>query len=477
MLLLLLAAIRSVSSRQTRSTLTVTTKGSPYQKVITGTASCRLVAVVTGGQERSDGGISTGGQERSDGGISTGGQRSFLPAVEGMRACAAVGVVITHVAFQTGHTEGFAGRVLGRFDLAVAVFFALSGFLLWRGHAAAARGMRHAPPTGHYLRSRIVRIMPGYLVAVVVILTLLPEANADLTVWLANLTLTQIYVPLTLTAGLTQMWSLSVEVTFYLALPLLALLARRLPVRARIPTIAAFAVASLAWGLIPFDAPFGVNPLNWPPAFFSWFAAGMLIAEWTVSPDGWAHRLARRRGVMAVIAVAAFSVAASPLAGPEGLTPGTVGQFVVKAAMGAVVATALLAPLALDRADTPHRLLGSATMVMLGRWSYGLFVWHLAALAMVFPVIGEFAFNGHMPVVLALTLVFGFAIAAVSYALIESPCRQALRRWERRRDPSPLDSSVTDQTEPPQSDLWSLTGADRRVVSRDIADTYVSGHR
>ena len=37
--------------------------------------------------------------------------------------------------------------------------------------------------------------------------------------WLANLTLTQIYVPLTLTAGLTQMWSLSVEVTFYLVLP------------------------------------------------------------------------------------------------------------------------------------------------------------------------------------------------------------------------------------------------------------------
>ena len=59
------------------------------------------------------------------------------------------------------------------------MFFALSGFLLWRGHAAAARGLRHGPPTGHYLRSRIVRIMPGYLVAVVVILCLLPDANAD----------------------------------------------------------------------------------------------------------------------------------------------------------------------------------------------------------------------------------------------------------------------------------------------------------
>ena len=356
-----------------------------------------------------------------------------------MRACAAVGVVVTHVAFQTGHTGAITGRLFGRFDLAVAVFFALSGFLLWRGHAAAARGLRPVPPTGHYLRSRIVRIMPGYLVAVVVILSLLPEANADLTVWMANLSLTQIYVPLTLTAGLTQMWRLSVEVAFYLALPLLALLARRVPVRARMPVITATAVASFAWVLIPFDAPFGVNPLNWPPAFFSWFAAGMLLAELTMTPIGWPHRLARRRVLMAGIAIVAFLIAASPLAGPEGLTPGTVSQFVVKTAMGAVVAGALIAPLVLDRPDTPHRLLGSTTMVTLGRWSYGLFVWHLAALAMVFPVIGEFAFNGHMPVVLVLTVVFGFAIAAVSYALVESPCRRALRRWERRNDPAPLD--------------------------------------
>ena len=78
-----------------------------------------------------------------------------MPAVEGLRACAAVGVVVTHVAFQTGMSGGITGRILGRFDLAVAVFFALSGFLLWRGHAAAARGLRSRPSTGHYLRSRL----------------------------------------------------------------------------------------------------------------------------------------------------------------------------------------------------------------------------------------------------------------------------------------------------------------------------------
>jgi peptidoglycan/LPS O-acetylase OafA/YrhL len=363
----------------------------------------------------------------------TGGTRSFLPAVEGMRACAAIGVVVTHAAFQTGHSTGVDGRLLGRFDLAVAVFFALSGFLLWRGHVAAARGVGKRPATGHYLRSRVVRIMPAYLVAVVVILTLLPDAeHASPTVWLANLTLTQIYVPLTLTAGLTQMWSLSVEVSFYLALPILALLARRLPVGWRIPAIGVVALASWAWAWVPVTGS-GLNPLNWPPAFFSWFAAGMLLAELLYTPIGAPHRLARRRVVMAVIALVAYVVAASPLAGPAGLVPSTSIQFAVKTAMGAVVAFALIAPLVLDRPDTPHRLLGSTGMVTLGRWSYGLFIWHLAALVMVFPVIGEFSFRGHLPEVLALTLIFGVAIAAVSYALVESPCRETLRRWEKRR--------------------------------------------
>jgi peptidoglycan/LPS O-acetylase OafA/YrhL len=362
-----------------------------------------------------------------------GGTRNFLPAVEGMRACAAMGVVVTHVAFQTGHSSGVDGRLFGRFDLAVAVFFALSGFLLWRGHAAAARELAPRPRTGHYLRSRVVRIMPAYLVAVVVILMLLPASDhASLTVWLANLTLTQIYVPLTLTGGLTQMWSLSVEVSFYLALPVFALLARRLPVRARVPAIAALGALSWAWSWVPIHTGYGMNPLNWPPAFFSWFAAGMLLAELVHSPSGWPHRLARRRVLIGAVAVLAYLVAASPLAGPAGLVQGTDAQFAVKTAMGAVLAFALIAPLVLDRPDTPHRLLGTTLMVTLGRWSYGLFIWHLAALDMVFPVIGTFPFTGRMPTVLVLTLIFGFAIAAVSYALVESPCRDALRRWEKR---------------------------------------------
>jgi peptidoglycan/LPS O-acetylase OafA/YrhL len=62
-------------------------------------------------------------------------------------------------------------------------------------------------------------------------------------------------------------------------------------------------------------------------------------------------------------------------------------------------------------------------------------------------VFGIFAFNGQMPTVLVLTLIFGFAIAAVSYALVESPCREALQRWEKRERPTPTRQPVDDEAD------------------------------
>jgi peptidoglycan/LPS O-acetylase OafA/YrhL len=53
--------------------------------------------------------------------------------------------------------------------------------------------------------------------------------------------------------------------------------------------------------------------------------------------------------------------------------------------------------------------------------------------------------------VLALTLVFSIAIAAVSYALVESPCREALRRWESRSKQPPTPGSG-DAVSPRQED-------------------------
>ncbi|WP_182346445.1 acyltransferase family protein [Tomitella gaofuii] len=382
----------------------------------------------------------------------------FIPALEGMRALAAVGVMTTHVAFQTGNAvDSVAGRVFGRLDLAVALFFALSGFLLWRPHAQAARGLRPRPPTARYYRSRLVRIMPAYLVLVVAVLWLLPvgggtgSATASVSTWFANLTLTQVYVPYALTAGLTQLWSLSVEMTFYLVLPLVAWLMVRLRggrTRLRVPLLAAVGVAGLFWGYVDLPVPDGVNTDTWLQGHAAWFAAGMVLAELAAAAmmpvsatqrPGRLRRLIARPVPMLGVALAAYALACTDLAGPPGLVEPAPWQYACKIGLGAVIGFALLAPLTLaapggERDRGAHRWLSSPVALALGRWSYALFLWHVAVLAMVFPAFGLPVFGGHMLFVWVATLVLSILVSAASYALVEEPARRALVRWEARRD-------------------------------------------
>ncbi|ORM35334.1 acyltransferase [Williamsia sp. 1135] len=379
---------------------------------------------------------------------------AFLPALEGMRALAAVGVMTTHVAFQTGAVDGSVlGAIWGRFDMAVALFFALSGFLLWRPHADAAHNLSRKPPgVVRYLRHRFVRIWPAYVVVVVVVLTLLPDARpAGATVWLANLTLTQVFVPLTLTAGLTQMWSLSVEVSFYLALPLFACLLVRLRgrrARWRIPMLSAAAVTSLGWAWVADALPLaaGVEAKNWLPGHLPWFISGLILAELVVSRSGGVvARLGSRPWWMAGVAAVAFALSCTELAGPTGLAPLAPWQFAVKMVLGAILGFALLGPLVLGPPRT-HRLLDSAPMQALGRWSYAIFIWHLAVLAAVFPLAGVIPFSGSMVVVWCLTLLLTIGVSAASYSWIEDPARRWLRRSEQRA----TSASTTAQVRPDQ---------------------------
>ena len=152
-----------------------------------------------------------------------------IPGLEGLRAVAAGGVILTHVAFQTGVDPATpVGSVLARFDFFVPVFFALSAFLLWRRH----RTDRRLSTIRRYLINRAGRILPAYLVCVGAVILLLPEASRMSGEQIAaNLTLTQVYWADGLAPGLTHLWSLSVEATFYLVLPLLALTVGRLPRR------------------------------------------------------------------------------------------------------------------------------------------------------------------------------------------------------------------------------------------------------
>lgn len=176
------------------------------------------------------------------------GQR--LEGIDGLRAIAALSIVVVHVwGFSTpGATVLGKGHPiadgLSSLSAGVTLFFTLSGFLLYRPFAAAiARGVA-GPPIRRYLRNRLLRIAPAYWVILAVTALLLGAVNvraADGTLGVGRLTdpaallgsalLLQNYRPTTILEGVGPAWSLAVEAVFYMVLPVMVLavaaLARR----------------------------------------------------------------------------------------------------------------------------------------------------------------------------------------------------------------------------------------------------------
>ncbi len=341
----------------------------------------------------------------------------MLPELDGLRGVAALGIVVTHVAFQTGT----ASPLLERFDYFVAVFFALSAFLL-------ARGPRH----GGYFARRVARLAPAYLVCVGVVLLTLPPVGAPQVV--ANLTLTQVYVPRSLIDGLTHLWSLSIECAFYLVLPAYLALGQR----GRMWAVAVAVPAGLLWPWLVaghYD-PQVVNMQIWPPSYAPWFAVGLVCAE------------LERAGVRYAGPRWPFALTALPVAwfagvvGPAGLVHPTPREFNARVVLGTLFAALVVAPYALGPREA-GTLLSSAPARALGRWSYSLFLWHVAVLYWVFPVLGVPLFGGHFLLVLAVTVVGSVAVAYVSYELVEVPGARIVRR---ALDSGPKSSSIAPGT-------------------------------
>ena len=80
-------------------------------------------------------------------------------------------------------------------------------------------------------------------------------------------------------------------------------------------------------------------------------------------------------------------------------------------------------------------------MQALGKWSYSIFLWHMAVLAVAFPLTGVPLFSGKTLdfwVILAITVVGTIVVSAASYTLIERPGRDLLLGYRRRKDkPAP----------------------------------------
>ena len=93
-----------------------------------------------------------------------------VAALTGLRALAVLLVVGTHAAFGTGKlTHGYVGLVYARLEIGVPIFFVLSGFLLFGPWVRAAAAGSAPPLVGRYAWRRVRRVMPAYLVTVLLV--------------------------------------------------------------------------------------------------------------------------------------------------------------------------------------------------------------------------------------------------------------------------------------------------------------------
>jgi peptidoglycan/LPS O-acetylase OafA/YrhL len=162
---------------------------------------------------------------------------------------AALAVMLAHTAIVLADMKvpRAVGQLVGLGLHGVTLFFVLSGFLLYRPFVLAALRGLPRPATGAFLRNRMLRIFPAYLVILLlagvvagaaVTETIQPGAPAPLSdrighltdpvLLVLNLLLLQGYVPQGVQTGLSVSWSLVPEVAFYLALPLTGLVVARL---------------------------------------------------------------------------------------------------------------------------------------------------------------------------------------------------------------------------------------------------------
>ena len=153
-----------------------------------------------------------------------------IDALDGVRAIAAFAVLIFHVAIESAAALGddFFTGLLARGDVAVPIFFTLSGLpaLPPVGAAALDRRARPGHPRlpGTAGAAHPARVLAGRGRGARAVVPRPPRRPARPGSWCS---LTQTYDPDPWWAGLgpkglAQMWSLCVEAAFYLVLPLLA---------------------------------------------------------------------------------------------------------------------------------------------------------------------------------------------------------------------------------------------------------------
>jgi peptidoglycan/LPS O-acetylase OafA/YrhL len=292
----------------------------------------------------------------------------------------------------------------------------------------AAQTGRFGPWRDYFLR-RAARIVPAYYVALAAALILFhplagpaadrrpPTADGVL----AHLSFLQVEARL-LPLGFRVdpvLWTLSVEVAFYLVLPLVALGFLRRPLLWLLVAVSAtVALRALALEL-PASTTTTDRLLSLPPMYAADFAAGMAGA-WLYA------RGARARGWMLALALAA-ALAVLWASGDADANAARLGAR--QSLWLAVAVPAAFGALVLASAARPAWYADNPLARWLGKVSYGVFLFHFMVMLLCLNALGfERGTNRDFAALLVAGVAGSLAAGYASWRFVEAPARRRVRQ-------------------------------------------------
>jgi peptidoglycan/LPS O-acetylase OafA/YrhL len=296
-------------------------------------------------------------------------ERERLDVLDGLRGIAILLVVWYHLWLVSGQAFGPLTFIAQAGFLGVDLFFFISGFCLFYPYAHAASAGRPLPATRRFFERRFLKIVPSYLVALIVFATIYHEHFAspqDAAVQLvSHLAFLHTLSPVTFGTISGPLWSIGIEVQFYLLFPFIVPWFRRRPLAGYAVLLAVAETYRLVIGAAGLGNDFWT--MSQLPAFFDVFGAGMFAAA--VLPA-----LRARAALQPRIATAASGAAF--VAALVGLAVADHDWLnVYRVAIGP-----LCIALALSTFFSAQRwrsVVASRGLVFLSAISYNLYLWHL----------------------------------------------------------------------------------------------------
>lgn len=348
--------------------------------------------------------------------------RERLDVLDGLRGCAVLLVVFYHVWLVSGEGAGPLTFIAQAGYLGVDLFFFISGFCLYYPYARAALGGGQTPDLGHFFERRAMKIIPSYFIALVAfaIVYRAQFASPRDALWQLAAHMTFIHPLDQSTFGSISgpLWTIGIEVQFYLLFPLIVLGFARSPVIGY--AVLALVAEAYRWtiGALGLDTSFWwINQL---PAVIDLFGAGMLGAHAFVVLRARGDAVDPQRAT--VLAFGAWLCAISGLAIVSGTSTGN--PDVAHAWFNAH--RILIGPLCLVLVlstffalPAVRSVVATRALVFFSTISYNLYLWHLEVMVWVHNAVGSPALT------LALSLPCAIGIAIFFTYVIERPLLRA----------------------------------------------------